>query len=164
MIHSEGYETSLKILSVCQYLLTLAYSEKIGNTSDGDTQLRRSPPGIVCEPILPTPVVMRTDGTRWARRRQNLSASSEPREVPQRIADASGPSRFDAEIGLPHPPTALNRARPAFARTVAGGGKRRRTALTRRARSPLAASRQALLAKRTLVTIGLVGQIDSTLS
>ena len=24
MIHSEGYETSLKILSVCQYLLTLA--------------------------------------------------------------------------------------------------------------------------------------------
>jgi hypothetical protein len=35
MIHSEGYDTSLKILSVCQYLLTLAYGEKSGNTSDG---------------------------------------------------------------------------------------------------------------------------------
>ncbi len=46
MIHSEGYETSVKILSVCQYLLTLASSEKIGNTSEGDTQLRRSRPSI----------------------------------------------------------------------------------------------------------------------
>jgi len=109
MIHSEGYETLLKILSVCQYLLTLAYSEKSGNTSDGDTQLRWSKPGIACEPIVPTPTVMGTDGTRWARR-QNLSASSEPREGPQRIADASELSRCDAGSGLPHPPTALNRA------------------------------------------------------
>jgi hypothetical protein len=72
LIHSEGDETSLEILSVCQYLLTLASGEKSGNTSDGDTQLRWSPPGIACEPVLPTPAVMRTDGARWARRRQNL--------------------------------------------------------------------------------------------
>jgi len=48
--------------------------------------------------------------------------------------------------------------------TTAGAGKRRRTALTRRARSPLAAFRQALLAKSTALTIGLVGQIDGQLS
>src|SRR5260221_5530395 len=50
-----------------------------------------------------------------------------------------------------------------FRSTEEGGGKRRRTALTRRARSPLAAFRQALLPERTALTIGLVGQIDSTL-
>jgi hypothetical protein len=72
MIHSEGDETSLKILAVCQSLLTLAESQKIGNTSDGDTLLGWSRPGIACEPVLPTPAVMRTHGTRWARRRQNL--------------------------------------------------------------------------------------------
>jgi hypothetical protein len=49
MIHSEGDETSWKILAVCQFLLTLAESEKIGNTSDGDTLVGWSPPGIACE-------------------------------------------------------------------------------------------------------------------
>ncbi len=58
MIHSEDYDTSLKILSVCQYLLTLAYGEKSGNTSDGDTQLRWCPPSIAGEPVLPTPALM----------------------------------------------------------------------------------------------------------
>ena len=72
MIHSEGDETLWKILSVCHSLLTLASREKIGNTSDGDTQLRWSPLGIACGPVLPTPVVMGTDDTWWTRRRQNL--------------------------------------------------------------------------------------------
>ena len=72
MIHSEGNETTLEMLSVCQSLLRRAESEKIGNTSDDDTLLRRSPPGIAGESVLPTPAVMRTDGTRWARRRRNL--------------------------------------------------------------------------------------------
>ena len=58
MIPSEGYDTSLKILSVCQYLLTLAYGEKSGNTSDGDTRLRWCPPSIAGEPVLPTPALM----------------------------------------------------------------------------------------------------------
>src|SRR5258707_1398116 len=71
MIHSEGDETSWKILAVCQSLLTLAESEKIGNTSDGDTLVGWSPPGIACEPVLPTPAVMRTHGTRWSRSRRN---------------------------------------------------------------------------------------------
>jgi hypothetical protein len=72
MIHSEGYETSLKILSVGQCLLTLAYGEKSGNTSDGDTQLRWSPPRIAGEPVLPTPAMMRTHGTGWTSRRPSL--------------------------------------------------------------------------------------------
>jgi poly(3-hydroxybutyrate) depolymerase len=42
-----------------------------GNTSDGDAQLWRSPPGVACKPISPTPAVMRTHGTRWARGRGN---------------------------------------------------------------------------------------------
>jgi hypothetical protein len=47
--------------------------------------------------------------------------------------------------------------------TGAGGGKRRRTALTRRARSPLAAFCQALFPQKTRLTIRLVGQVDGTL-
>ncbi len=47
--------------------------------------------------------------------------------------------------------------------TGAGGGKRRRTALTRRARSPLAAFCQTLLSQRTGLTIRLVGQVDGSL-
>src|SRR5947209_16773231 len=46
----------------------------------------------------------------------------------------------------------------------AGGGKRRRTALTRRARSPLAAFCQTLLTQSTELTIRLIGQVDSQLS
>src|SRR5712691_10607625 len=71
MIHSEGDETSLKILAVCQSLLPLA--------------------------------------------------GSEPREGPQRTADASGLSRCDAGIGPPHPPTALNRAGSACAQQWQAG-------------------------------------------
>src|ERR1700686_4999763 len=82
MIHAEGDETSWKILAVCQSLLTLAESEKIGNTSDGDTLLGWSPPGIACESILPTPAVMRTDGTRWARGRGNALHPVRKREDP----------------------------------------------------------------------------------
>src|SRR2546425_7320880 len=47
--------------------------------------------------------------------------------------------------------------------TGAGGGKSRRTALTRRARSPLTAFRQALFPKSTRLTIRLVGQVDGPL-
>ena len=110
MIHSEGDDTLLKILSVCQYLLTLAYGEKSGNTSDGDTQLRCSPPGIAGEPVLPTPALMSAGWHEVGEGEAKPLVGSEPREVSQRIADASEPSRCDAEIGLPHPPTALVRA------------------------------------------------------
>jgi hypothetical protein len=72
-----------------------------------------------------------------------LRRSARPATSTQRI----GPSRTDLRsIG-----------------TGAGGGKRRRTALTRRARSPLAAFRQALFPQKTRLTIGLVGQINGPL-
>jgi hypothetical protein len=53
----------------------LIYCEKSGNACDDDTQLWWSEPGIAVEPVLPTPAVMRTDGTRWARRRRHLCLS-----------------------------------------------------------------------------------------
>ena len=110
MIHSEGYEILLKILSVCQYLLPHTYGEKSGNTSDGDTQLRWSPPGIACEPIMPTPALMGTDGTRWARRRQTLLLGLNQGKDLNVLPTEVELSRCDAGTGLPHPPTALNRA------------------------------------------------------
>jgi len=53
----------------------LIYSQKSGNASDTDTQLRWSGSGIAGEPVRPSPAAMRTDSTRWARRRQNLLLS-----------------------------------------------------------------------------------------
>jgi hypothetical protein len=110
MIHSEGYDTSWKILAVCQYLLTLAYGEKSGNTSEGDTQLRWSPPGIAGEPVLPPPALMSAGWHEVSEGEAKPLVGSEPREVSQRIADASKPSRCDDQIDQPHPPTALVRA------------------------------------------------------
>src|SRR2546423_7422402 len=66
---SERDNPFLKTLCACQFLLTLDYGKKSGNASNDDAQKWWSPPGIVCEPIVPTPTVMRTQGTRWARRR-----------------------------------------------------------------------------------------------
>src|SRR5439155_16992870 len=56
-------------LFVCRFLLLLAGDEKSGNASDSDAPLRWSQPGIVCEPIVPTPAVMRTHSPWWARSR-----------------------------------------------------------------------------------------------
>src|SRR6266571_199335 len=72
LIHSEGYGTALKKLLWWPVPPSLLHSEKSGNASDRDTELRWSPPGVACEPILPTPAMMRTDGTGWTRRRLGL--------------------------------------------------------------------------------------------
>ena len=90
-------------------------------------------------------------------------AGFEPGEGSQRIADANGPSRCGEALDLQHPPTVLVRERWDARSTVAGGGNRRRTALTRRARSPLAAFCQALLPQSTVLTISLIGEIDGPL-
>ena len=110
MIPSEGYDTSLKILSVCQYLLTLAYGEKSGNTSDGDTQLRWCPPSIAGEPVLPTPALMSAGWHGVGEGEAKPLDGSELKEGSQRIADASEPSRCADQIDQPHPPTSLVRA------------------------------------------------------
>jgi len=72
IIHSEGRDIFSKNLSVGPFLLMLAGGEKSGNTCDSDTELRWSPPGVVSEPSVPTPAVMRTHGTGWTRRRLGL--------------------------------------------------------------------------------------------
>jgi len=69
LIHLEGDETALKRLFCELVPPSFVHREKIGNACDGHTLLRRTPPGVACEPILPTPAVMGTHGTRRARRR-----------------------------------------------------------------------------------------------
>src|SRR5207248_9757863 len=72
VIHSEGDVTSLNE-SLCLPLPPLLVGgEKRGNASQSDAPLRRSPPGIACEPILPTPAMMRTHSTGWTGRRLGL--------------------------------------------------------------------------------------------
>jgi hypothetical protein len=110
MIHSEGYETSLKILSVSQCFLTLAYGEKSGNTSDGDTQLRWSPPSIAGEPILPTSAMMPAARHGVDEEEAWPPAGTQPMEAPQHIADASGRSRCGEALDRPHLPSASIRA------------------------------------------------------
>jgi hypothetical protein len=106
MVHSEGEETSLKILAVCQSLLTLAESEKIGNTSDGDTLVSRSPPGIACESVLPTPAVMRTHRTRWAGRRGKARRPAGKREdldvLPAPVSHPGAAKCSPSHIQPPH--------------------------------------------------------------
>jgi len=68
---SERYDSFLKNLCACQFLLTLAYSEKSWNACNGDTKEWWSPPSVLCKPIKPTPAMMRPNRTWWARRRQN---------------------------------------------------------------------------------------------
>ena len=163
MIHSEGDETSLKILTVCQSLLTLAESEKIGNTSDGDTLLGWSPPGIVCESILPTPAVMRTDGTRWARgrgnalhtvrKREDLDVLPAPVGHPGAAKDSTChiyPAHRSEQDGL-----ALHHCR---SRQEAADGTDATSAIS------FGPWSQTLLAESTGETIGLVGQIDGRAS
>ena len=69
---SERSNSFLKPLCACQFLLTLVYGKKSGNASNGNAQKRWSPPGIACEPILPTPSMMRADRTRWTRWSKNM--------------------------------------------------------------------------------------------
>src|SRR5712691_8935470 len=76
LIHSEGYGTALKKLLWWLVPPSLIQSQKSGNASDSDTELRWSEPGVACEPILPTPTMMRTDGTGWTRRRLGLRLGS----------------------------------------------------------------------------------------
>src|SRR5260370_2258938 len=65
---SERCDSFLKLLCACSFLLTLADSKKSGNASNSNAQTGWSPPSIACEPIVPTPAMMRTDRarrTRW---------------------------------------------------------------------------------------------------
>jgi hypothetical protein len=90
-------------------------------------------------------------------------AGPEPGEGSQHIAGESRAVQVRRSV---RPATSTHRIGPrtiGFRSTVAGEGTRRQTALTRRARSPLAAFCQAPLPQSTALTIGLIGQIDGPL-
>jgi hypothetical protein len=143
---------------------SLAPRQKSGNACDSDTQLRGSPPGVARESVLPTEALMRAHGTRRARRRGNPLRNWRKRKhldvLPTPVSDPPAAKRSTSYIHE----SRIDPRRTGFSSTKAGGGKRRRTALTRRARLPLAPDARALLAKRTVLTIGLGGHIHSPLS
>jgi hypothetical protein len=105
LIYSEGESTALKKLLEVAVSPLLLQRQTSGNAGDTDTQLRWSEPGIACEPILPTPAVMRTNGTRWARRRQNLwlglTQGKDLNELPTPVSYPGATKRSTCHI---HPP------------------------------------------------------------
>ncbi len=116
----------------------LVHSQKSGNTSKSDAPLRWSPPGVACEPILPTPAMMRTHRTGWTRRRLSLQLGwSQWKHLHILPTPVSGPGATKCSTCYIHE-SRIGPSMTGLRSTEAGGGKRRRTALTRRARSPLA--------------------------
>ena len=96
-----------------------------GNAGDTDTQLRGSEHGIAVEPILPTPAVMRSDGTRWTRRRQKLwlclNQGKDLNILPARV----GSSRCDEALDQAHSPN-IHESRIGPSRIGFRGSRHRR--------------------------------------
>ena len=138
LMHSEGEGTVLKELLWWPVPPCLVPSQKIRSTSDGHTQLRWSEPGVAGEPVLPTPAMMRTHGTGWTRRRLVLRLGSSQRKylhiLPTPVGYPGASKRSPCYIDE----SRIDPRTMGFRATTEGGGKRRRTAPTRRARSPLA--------------------------
>jgi len=118
----------------------LVAGEECGNPSNRDARLRWSRPGIVCEPVLPTPAMMRPHRTGWASRRgkarRHVSKRKDLDVLPAPVGHPAAAKRSPGHIHE----SRIGPSRTGLRSTGAGagGGKRRRTALTRRARSPLA--------------------------
>jgi len=105
LIHSEGEGTALKQL-LCWWSVPpcLVHSQKSGNTSKSDAPLRWSPPGVACEPILPTPAMMRTHRTGWTRRRLSLRLGwSQWKQFHILLTPVSGPGATKCSTCYIHP-------------------------------------------------------------
>ena len=142
--------------------LPFASGQNRGNASNGDTQVRWSPPGVVCEPILPTPAIVRTDGTRWTRRRLGLLLGlSQRKHLNILSAPMGSPGASKRSTGHIYPPHRSEHDRLS----LDNGRWGQETADCTDTTSAVAfGSRgQALLSQSTALTIGLVGQINSTL-
>ena len=126
---------------VCQFLLSsLVAGEACGDAGNRDARLRWSRPGIAGEPILPTPPMMRPHRSWWASRRGNaLWSVRQRKELHVLPAPMGHPAAAKRSAGHIHE-SRIGPSRTGLysTGTGAGRGKRRRTALTRRARSPLA--------------------------
>jgi hypothetical protein len=163
VIHSEGNDTSWNE-SLCVSLPpVLVGGEKSGNASDGDTELRWSPPGIAGEPIMPTPAVMGAHGTRWARRRGNALRHSRKRKHLDRLPTPVGyPTAAKRSTCHIHPAHWSEPDRLSLNR----GRCRQETTDPTSTTSTIAFGPwvQTLLSQSTFETIGLVGQVDGPLS
>ncbi len=84
----------------------LIYCEKSGNPSHGNVQLGWSPPGIACEPVLPTKALMRTHRTGWTRRGLGLllgpSQGKHLNILPTPVGDPGTAKRSSCHIDPPH--------------------------------------------------------------
>ena len=83
----------------------LGYGQKSGNASDSDAQLWWSAPGVACEPVVPAPAMMRTDGPRWARgRRKALGDLSQRNHLDMLPAPVGSPGAAKSAAWHIHPP------------------------------------------------------------
>jgi hypothetical protein len=126
-------------LLVCRFLLLLVYGEKSRNTSKSDAPLWRPRPSIAYEPIVPTPTMMRTHGTRRTGWRRNILGGFSQCQHLDVLSTPMGSPDATKRLTCSIHESRIGPSMTGFRSTEAGGGKRRRTALTRRARSPLAA-------------------------
>lgn len=106
MMHSEGDDIFSNNLPVGPFLLLHTDGKNSGNAGHRDTLLRWSPPGIACEPIKPTPAVMRTHRTRRARGRGNALQPVRKGKhldiLPAPVGDPGATKRSPGHIHPPH--------------------------------------------------------------
>ena len=140
----------------------LLHREKGGDASNRDVQLRRPPPRISCEPITPTPSVMRAHRTWWTRRWRNRLRHFGKRKhldiLPAPMSYSSTAKRSACDI---YPPDGSEKMRISLYRRRTGQETTDCTDPT----SPIAfrTSSQALSPKFTVRTIRLGGDIDGPL-
>ena len=153
----------MKKLLVLAIPPVLVAGEKSGNTGNTDTHLRGSPPSIAVEPGLPTPAMARTNGPGRTRRRfclrQSLRQWKHLNTLPSPVGNPAATKRAPCHI---HPSHWPKKHRLTLKRRSLG----QETADYTHPTSPVAFGlwRQALLSQSTGLTIGLVGQINGSLS
>ena len=142
----------------------LVAGEKSGNTGNTDTHLRGSPPGVAVEPGLPTEALARTNGPGRTRRRFCLRQSLRQWKHLNILPPKVGQSSCDEARALPHPPIASAQEGSADAQETKAGA---------RDGGPHSPDEPGCLwppfarhcsEPRTGLTIGLVGQVNGTLS
>jgi hypothetical protein len=138
----------------------LVAGEACGNPSNRDARLRWSRPGIACEPVLPTPAMMRPHRTGWASRRGKARRHVSKRKDLDVLPAKVGSSSCGEALDRPHPrePDRSEQNRLAFNRRR----RRWRQETTDRTHAtdsiPFGSGCQALVPQQTRLTIRLVGK------
>jgi hypothetical protein len=147
----------------------LGAGEECGNESLSDALVGWSRPGIACEPILPTPAMMRPHSTGWSRRRGKARRHVGKRKDLDVLPAKVGSSRCGEVLAQPHSPTIHPVDRSEQNRLAFNRYRRRwRQEPTDRTHAtcsiPFGSGCQALFPQQPRLTIGLVGQVDGPLS